>query len=76
MNDTQTKEILEEYQLKSNARNLKIVTQENSGKAHSLNNGIRNYSHGELVMCLDGDSILSENAIKNAVLYFEKVAQF
>jgi len=67
-----TKEILEEYQLKSNARNLKIVTQENSGKAHSLNNGIRNYSHGELVMCLDGDSILSENAIKNAVLYFEK----
>lgn len=52
--------------------NLRIITQPNSGKAHSLNNGIKNYAKGELIMCLDGDSIITRDTIKNAVRYFEQ----
>ncbi|HUQ85520.1 MAG TPA: glycosyltransferase [Candidatus Limnocylindrales bacterium] len=51
---------------------VKIISQKNSGKAHALNNAIKNYVKGELVMCLDADSYLSKNAIVNAVKYFEE----
>lgn len=52
-------------------KNIKIIKQKNSGKAAALNNGIKNYSTGELIMCLDADSILSKDAIKNFIPYFE-----
>lgn len=51
--------------------NIKYVHQENSGKAHALNNGIKNYAAGELVMCLDADSFLEKNSLANAVKYFD-----
>ncbi len=51
--------------------NLKLVYQLNSGKAHALNNGMKNYATGEFVMCLDSDSYLDSKALKNIALYFE-----
>jgi biofilm PGA synthesis N-glycosyltransferase PgaC len=55
--------------------NFKFVSQKNAGKAHALNNGIKNYATGELIMCLDADSSLDSNALINAADYFmdEKV---
>ncbi len=51
--------------------NITLVSQLRLGKAHALNNGIKNYSKGELVMCLDADSYLNINALDNAASYFE-----
>ena len=68
----ETENILRKFLSENTKVNLKIVTQSNSGKAHSLNNGIKNYAKGELVMCLDADSILTRDTIKNAVRYFEE----
>ena len=48
-----------------------VVSQKRSGKAAALNNGMKNFSTGELVMCLDADSYLDKNALQNIVKYFE-----
>lgn len=50
---------------------MKVVFQENEGKAEAVNNGIKNYAQGSLIMTLDADSLLSRDAIANAVNYFE-----
>src|SRR5262249_21840167 len=34
---------------------VRVIHQENAGKANALNNGIRN-ARGEFVLCMDGDS--------------------
>ena len=47
------------------------ATQANTGKAVAMNNAIANYAHGELVMCLDGDSMIHPKAIERAVAYFD-----
>lgn len=47
-----------------------IVKQKNSGKSHAINNALKNYAAGELVMILDADSILEKNAVKNMVKHF------
>jgi biofilm PGA synthesis N-glycosyltransferase PgaC len=50
---------------------LQVFTQQpNGGKAHVLNNAIRAMATGELVMCLDGDSVLAPDAVTKAVAYF------
>lgn len=49
---------------------LQTVTQENMGKAHTLNRGMREFATGDLVMCLDADSSLHPDALKNAAHYF------
>ncbi len=48
----------------------RVIRQKNGGKASALNNGIRNYATGKLVMCLDGDSLVDPNMVKNSVAYF------
>lgn len=53
--------------------NLRLVKQKNAGKAHALNNGMRNYSTGEFIMCLDADSSIAHDALRNAVRYFEDI---
>jgi cellulose synthase/poly-beta-1,6-N-acetylglucosamine synthase-like glycosyltransferase len=61
--------IAERYRLQHNV-NFKLVRQENAGKAHALNNGMRNHATGELMMCLDADSSLAPDALINAARYF------
>ena len=65
-----TLDILEEYSLEMKINQLKIISQKNSGKANALNNGLKNYADGELVMCLDADSVIDKNALFNSVKYF------
>jgi cellulose synthase/poly-beta-1,6-N-acetylglucosamine synthase-like glycosyltransferase len=47
-----------------------LINQTNQGKANALNNALRNYAVGKLVMCLDADSTLAPNALLNSVKYF------
>lgn len=66
-----TETVLRNYLNSKGISNILIVNQINSGKANALNNGMRNYSKGEVLMCLDADSYLDPDAIKNSVYYFE-----
>ena len=66
-----TEEIIKTFVLNHEIENVIIVSQENKGKAHALNNGIKNFATGELIMCLDADSYLEYDAILRAVSYFE-----
>lgn len=65
-----TLEILNIYKHRMNFENLQIVTQPNSGKAHALNNGMKHYARGELIMCLDADSYLALDALRKIVSHF------
>ena len=49
---------------------IETFTQLNGGKADALNNAIRSRATGELVMCLDGDSVLAPDAVARSVEYF------
>jgi cellulose synthase/poly-beta-1,6-N-acetylglucosamine synthase-like glycosyltransferase len=49
---------------------IEAFTIENGGKAHALNAAIRTRATGELIMCLDGDSILAPDAVAKSVAYF------
>lgn len=50
---------------------LVLINQKNTGKANALNNALTSTQlNGELVMTLDGDSILGRNAIANAIKHF------
>ena len=49
---------------------LRVLTQPNGGKAVALNTGIAN-ARGELVLCMDGDSYLEPQTIKQAVKHFK-----
>lgn len=66
-----TAQLVQCFKNKNNFSNLTLVSQPNLGKAHALNNGMKNYTTSELVMCLDADSYLDKSALKNAVKYFE-----
>ncbi len=66
-----TYQLVKDFKLKNQIDNLVLITQQNSGKAHSLNNGMKNYSTGELVMCLDADSYIDQNSVMNMVKYFQ-----
>lgn len=47
-----------------------LMNQKNGGKADAMNNAIRRYATGTLVMCLDADSLIDAEGVKNAVQYF------
>lgn len=66
-----TSEIIKHYKDAYGVKNLVVVQQNQLGKAHALNRGIIEYAKGELVMCLDSDSYLSNDGLKKAVAYFE-----
>src|SRR5260221_590916 len=51
-------------------RKLIYFRQKNSGKAIALNNAIKKFAKGSLIMSLDADSIIDPNALKNSVKYF------
>ena len=66
-----TEEIIKNFVLTPRIQKITIISQENKGKAHALNNGIKNFATGELIMCLDADSYLANDALLHAVIYFE-----
>lgn len=65
-----TPDIVENYKRLYKVTNLQIVRLKNSGKANVLNYGLKNCTKGKLVMCLDSDSYLKEDAISKMVKYF------
>ena len=65
-----TADLVKEYKKLHPKICLEILTQENAGKAHALNNAIRSLAIGELVMCLDADSSLHPDALSEAAQYF------
>jgi poly-beta-1,6-N-acetyl-D-glucosamine synthase len=66
-----TSQVVRNFKEKHAIENLQIVTQENMGKADALNTGIKYFSKGELIMCLDADSFLAKGALKNAANHFQ-----
>jgi peptidoglycan-N-acetylglucosamine deacetylase len=52
-----------------NDKNIHIFTKANSGKAQALNYGIH-HTDAEIIVCLDADTILRPNAIRNLVRHF------
>ncbi len=66
-----TSEIIKQYKDAYGVKNLTVISQEQLGKAHALNRGIIEHARGELVMCLDSDSYLSNDGLKRAAFYFE-----
>jgi poly-beta-1,6-N-acetyl-D-glucosamine synthase len=48
---------------------LRVLTQSNGGKADALNLGV-SAAAGEIVVCVDGDSLVHADALKPAVLHF------
>lgn len=48
---------------------VSMINKPNGGKAKALNAGI-SYSNSDLVLCMDGDSTLSEETLKVAVRHF------
>jgi cellulose synthase/poly-beta-1,6-N-acetylglucosamine synthase-like glycosyltransferase len=63
--------IANQYKQTNKISNLVVIRQKNTGKANALNNAIKNYATGELIMCLDADSCVDPSAIKNATKYFK-----
>lgn len=53
-----------------NETNMVLFGQRNGGKANVLNNAIRRKATGTLIMCLDADSLIAPDAVKNTVDYF------
>jgi poly-beta-1,6-N-acetyl-D-glucosamine synthase len=51
---------------------IRVLTQSNGGKADALNLGV-SAAAGEIVVCVDGDSLVHRNALKPAVLHFRDV---
>lgn len=49
---------------------LIIVNQFNQGKSYALNNGIKNFTQGDLITVLDADSQLAPNALEKMVVHF------
>lgn len=49
---------------------LRAISQPNGGKASALNTGIA-AARGEIVLCMDGDSLLEPQTLKEAVKHFE-----
>lgn len=49
---------------------ITVYEQPNGGKADVLNNAITSVATGNLVMCLDADSIIAKDGVRKAVAYF------
>ena len=48
---------------------VKVIDKENGGKASALNAGLKK-AKGEIIVCMDADSIVSKNALKYTLGYF------
>jgi len=60
-----------QHRYKNNLKGIKVINVNVRGKAKAMNKGLK-YAHGSLFMCLDADSALTPNALKNAVEFFRE----
>jgi cellulose synthase/poly-beta-1,6-N-acetylglucosamine synthase-like glycosyltransferase len=70
VNDGSTDNTPDILKIFENNPQIKIYHKENAGKYTALNFGLEN-SSSDLVGCLDADSFVDKNALKNMIPYFE-----
>lgn len=58
------------YQRRREDIEIRVLAKANGGKSDALNHGIA-HARGEIVVCIDGDSILHRDAIKHLVMHFD-----
>jgi cellulose synthase/poly-beta-1,6-N-acetylglucosamine synthase-like glycosyltransferase len=63
--DDGTRKIMESFR----NRGVKVISKVNGGKASALNAGIKK-SIGEIIVCMDADSVVDKNALKKTLGYF------
>lgn len=68
-----TEELVKSF-IEENKIKIKYIKQENGGKHIAHNTAVLN-SQGELVVCLDSDDVLTENAIEKAIAFWQANAQ-
>ena len=62
--------LAKKYEFTKGLRSLKALTKKNGGKANAINYGIE-HSTGNLIMVVDADSKLNEDAVELMVRYFQ-----
>ncbi|MAG78257.1 hypothetical protein CL616_02730 [archaeon] len=65
-----TQEVIEKFIKNHPLEDITLLNQENQGKGSALNNGLK-YTKGKFYACLDADSSVEKNAIKEMLPYFE-----
>ena len=65
-----TKFLVEEFITNNPDREITLINQDNQGKGRAMNAGLE-IAKGEFFACLDADSFVSENALKEMLPYFE-----
>lgn len=65
-----TKEMAEKFIARHPQENITLISQENQGKGRAMNVGLEK-AKGEFFACLDADSFIAENALKEMLPYFE-----
>ncbi len=66
-----TREVVEEFIALHPGHRIILINQKNGGKGNALNKGLEK-ARGEFYACLDADSFVAENALKEMLPYFEK----
>ncbi|MGY1762706.1 glycosyltransferase family 2 protein [Geodermatophilus sp. SYSU D00779] len=67
-----TEQLVQDYRALHPEMDLRLHRMEkNVGKGAALNAVLRHHARGEYVMTLDADSLISPNAVSNALSYFE-----
>ena len=65
-----TQHLVEEFIAENPGNDIRLINQNNQGKGHALNVGLE-IARGEYYACLDADSFISPNAIKEMLPYFQ-----
>jgi cellulose synthase/poly-beta-1,6-N-acetylglucosamine synthase-like glycosyltransferase len=65
-----TEEVVKGFISENRDYNIKIINQENQGKWVAMNNAL-NIAKGEFFACLDADSVVSKDALKKMIPYFD-----
>lgn len=71
LDDGSTDETLVEAKKYEVRRNVRVISQENTGKAGALNRGISE-AVGDYVLCMDADSVMKKDVLKLSMAYIER----
>ncbi len=65
-----TRKLVEQFIRENPSKNIMLVNQENKGKGNAMNAGLK-IAKGEYFACLDADSFIASNALKEMLPVFE-----